>query len=230
MAAFAALTVATTVVPVTTAQATQQTLAGFDISESQGVPDMAAAKAAGAVFAFVKDTAGTGYVNPNFLAQFRAAKDAGLIRGLYHYARPDGGSGADQARYLHDHDGKWYADGMSLPPVLDVEDTQGAAPCYGLTPDAMVAWITDFSTTLRALVGHVPIIYTSTRWWKACTGNSTVFSGSHVLWLARYAPDPGELPGGWSLGFWQSATTGPLPGDQDTYFGTLTQLKGLTTG
>ena len=231
LAALAVLATGMTLVPVA-AQAAQQpaTLAGFDISASQGVPDFAAAKAAGAVFAFVKDTAGVGYQNPNYLAQFRAAKAAGLLRAAYHYARPDKSSGADQAVYLHSHDGKWFSDGATLPPALDMENTPGAAPCYGLSPQAMVAWIQDFSNTLKARTGHRPIIYTTALWWQACTGNSTAFAADHVLWLARYNTAPGVVPGGWSAGFWQSAVTGPLPGNQDSYFGTVQQLRALTTG
>lgn len=229
-AAVTALVVGATLVLPWAAQAGQQPapLAGFDFSEWQGVPDLAGAKADGAVFAFVKDTAGVAYVNPSYVTQSRAVKAAGLIRGTYHYGRPDKSSGADQARYLHDHGGKWFSDGMSLPPALDLEDTPSAAPCYGLAPDAMVGWIADFSSTLKRLTGHTPIIYTSTRWWKACTGNSTAFSRDHVLWLARYNTDMGELPGGWTAGFWQSGVTGPLPGNQDAFFGTLGQLRALT--
>ncbi|WP_435155268.1 GH25 family lysozyme [Amycolatopsis sacchari] len=231
VAALVAMAVTASLVPVATAQATQQaTLAGFDISASQGVPDFNAAKANGAAFAFIKDTAGVGYVNPNFLDQFRGLKAAGIIRGAYHYARPDSTSGAEQARYLHDHDGKWFTDGMTLPPTLDMEDTQGVAHCYNLTPQAMVAWIADFSSTLRQLTGHTPIIYTTTSWWKACTGNSSAFAADHVLWLARYNTEIGEQPAGWTAKFWQSGVTGPLPGNQDTFFGTLDQLRALTTG
>lgn len=227
------LVAAAVCVPAATADAaprTAATLAGFDISESQGVPDFAAAKAHGAAFAIIKDTAALGYVNPNFLAQFRGAKNAGLIRGSYHYARPDASSGAAQAAYLHDHYGRWYSDGMTLPPALDMEDTPNVPPCYAMPPDAMVAWIRDFSATLKSLTGHTPIIYTTTRWWRACTGDSHAFTGDHVLWLARYAPQMGAAPGGWAPGFWQSAPTGPLPGNQDTWFGGMDGLKALTTG
>ena len=42
-------------------------LASFDISASHQVPDFPAAKARDASFAFVKDTAGLGYVDPNHL-------------------------------------------------------------------------------------------------------------------------------------------------------------------
>jgi len=203
-------------------------IAGFDISASQGVPDFAAAKASGAGFVFVKDTAGVAYTNPNFLAQFRGAKAAGLYRSAYHYARPDKTGGAEQAAYLHTNNGKWFADGMTLPPTLDLEDTPGTPPCYAKTPADMVAWIRDFSTELKRRAGHTPIIYTTTRWWTACTGNSTAFAADHVLWLARYNTSMGDVPGGWAAKFWQSAVTGPLPGNQDTFFGTLEELRSLT--
>lgn len=225
----AVLACAATLVPAM-AEAEPAPVAGFDISASQGVPDFAAAKAAGATFAFVKDTAGVGYQNPNFLAQFRGAKAAGLLRGAYHYARPDKSTGAQQAVYFHERDGKWFSDGMTLPPTLDMEDTPNVAACYGFAPADMVAWIRDFSAEMKRRSGHFPIIYTSTRWWQACTGNSTAFAGDHVLWLARYNTSMGELPGGWAAGFWQSAVTGPLPGNQDSFFGGIDRLRALTTG
>ncbi|HKS45662.1 MAG TPA: GH25 family lysozyme [Amycolatopsis sp.] len=203
-------------------------VAGFDISYWQGIPDFAAARARGARFVFVQDTGGVGYVNPRFLQQFRAVKTAGLLRGAYHFARPDKSGGAAQAAFLHSHNGKWFADGMTLPPTLDLEDARGAAPCYGLSVPAMVDWISDFSTELKRRTGHRPIIYTSTRWWKACTGNSGAFAANHVLWLARYNARIGDIPGGWTASFWQSGVTGPLPGDQNSFFGSFAQLKRLT--
>ncbi|NIH80543.1 GH25 family lysozyme [Amycolatopsis viridis] len=215
-------------VPVAASAQPAGPVAGFDISASQGVPDFAAAKAAGAGFVFVKDTAGVGYANPNYLAQFRGAKAAGLYRSAYHYARPDKSTGAQQAAYLHTHDGKWFADGMTLPPTLDLEDTPNTPPCYAMAPADMVAWIRDFSTELTRRTGHTPIIYTTTRWWQACTGDSHDFAADHVLWLARYNTSMGAVPGGWTAKFWQSAVTGPLPGNQDTFFGTLAELRSLT--
>jgi len=205
-------------------------LAGFDISASQGVPDFAAAMAAGARFVFVKNTAGVGYVNPNFLSQFRGAKAAGLFRGAYHYGRPDKSGGAEQAAYLHNHDGKWFADGMTLPPALDLENTPGAPDCYGLSPAELVAWVRDFSTELKRRTGHTPIIYTTNLWWRTCTADSTAFAADHLLWLARFNTTMGEVPGGWTATFWQSAPTGPLPGDQNTFFGGMDELRALTAG
>jgi GH25 family lysozyme M1 (1,4-beta-N-acetylmuramidase) len=205
-----------------------QRLSGFDISAWQKLPDFAAAKARGAAFAFVEATLGTGYVNPVFAQQFGAVKDAGLLRGAYHYARPDRSSGAAQADFLNAHEGKWFADGRTLPPTVDLEDTDGLPHCYGMTPAAMVGWVRDFSTELRRLTGHEPIIYTSALWWSSCTAGSTAFVADNPLWLARYARSIGEVPRGWQASFWQSGTSGPLPGDQDSFYGSLSQLRAFT--
>jgi GH25 family lysozyme M1 (1,4-beta-N-acetylmuramidase) len=213
------------------AAAAAPAVAGFDISNSQGVPDFAAAKRNGAAFVYVKDTAGVGYVSDGFLAQFRGAKAAGLLRGAYHYARPDKSTGAAQADYLHANDGKWFTDGVTLPPALDLEATPNVDPCYGLDPARMVGWIREFSDRATTLTGHRPLIYTSTSWWQSCTRDSHAFAATHRLWLARYAPSVGSVPGGWpAQAVWQSGRTGPLPGNQDVFNGTLDQLKELTTG
>jgi hypothetical protein len=49
------------------------------------------------------------------------ATNAGLIRGGYHFARPDVSSGATQANYFLAHGGGWSADGRTLPGALDIE-------------------------------------------------------------------------------------------------------------
>jgi len=59
-------------------------------------------KDAGHNFAFVKSTEGTGYVNPYFNSDWNAIKANDMVRGSYHYAKPDGSptSAAEQARYF----------------------------------------------------------------------------------------------------------------------------------
>ncbi|KAF7551888.1 hypothetical protein G7Z17_g4702 [Cylindrodendrum hubeiense] len=49
--------------------------------------------------------------------------------------------------------------------------SDGPNICYGLSPTAMVAWISDFIETYRSSNGVPPLIYTSTSWWELCTGN-----------------------------------------------------------
>lgn len=60
------------------------TVAGVDISDFQA----AAFPVTGLDFAFIKITEGTGYVNPKWEAQRATARQAGLVRGFYHFGRP----------------------------------------------------------------------------------------------------------------------------------------------
>jgi GH25 family lysozyme M1 (1,4-beta-N-acetylmuramidase) len=90
----------------------------------------------------------------------------------------------------------------------------------------MVNWIRDFSNTYYYRVGRYPVIYTTTDWWKTCTGNYAGFSSTSPLWIARYAGSVGALPAGWNYHtFWQYADSGPVPGDQNYFNGDMAGLK-----
>ncbi|ASR38618.1 hypothetical protein BAY61_30540 [Prauserella marina] len=201
---------------------------GHDVSSWQGKVDWKASASAGAKFVYVKATEGTGYRSDTFNDQYDGAYDAGLIRGAYHFARPDVSGGAEQARYFVENGGGWSADGRTLPGALDMEYSPKGDACYGKSPSAMVAWIKDFSRSYAAATGRAPVIYTSTGWWKKCTGDSPDFGTTNPLWLARYAPEIGPLPSGWQAQtIWQFSDSGKLPGDQNSFNGGNAQLSKL---
>ncbi|GAA5029436.1 GH25 family lysozyme [Actinopolymorpha pittospori] len=151
-----------------------------------------------------------------------------MIRGAYHFAIPDGSSGAAQANYFVDHGGGWSRDGKTLPGVLDIEYNPYGATCYGLSPAAMVNWIRDFATTYRARTGRDVILYTARNWWVPCTGNSTAFSSANPLWIADYANNPPVLFGGWGYRTIWQYTSSPL--DQDYFNGAYDRLQALANG
>ncbi|MGW0872976.1 lysozyme [Streptomyces sp. NPDC002740] len=227
----AALAVAGTVLAQTPVHAAEPPK-GHDVSSHQKTVDWAGAKAAGARFVYVKATESTAYRNPYFDAQHAGAGAAGLLRGAYHFALPDKGSGTEQAAHFVHNGGGWSADGRTLPPALDVEYNpyDRGRRCYGLTEAAMVAWIRAFSDEVHRLTGRRPVIYTTTHWWNLCTGGSGAFAADHPLWIARHrASDAGTPPAGWpTWTFWQYADSGSLPGDQNLFNGSETQLRGLT--
>ncbi|KIK73228.1 glycoside hydrolase family 25 protein, partial [Paxillus rubicundulus Ve08.2h10] len=166
------------------------------------------------------------YISPTFNSQYTGATKAGLIRGGYHFAHPDSSSGAAQAKYFLAHGGGWSGDGITLPGALDIESNPSGAECYGLTASAMVSWVKDFSNTYKAATGCYPVIYTTTSWWKSCTGNSATFGSTNPLWIANWASTIGTLPAGWEYtSFWQYADSGPNPGDADLWNGDLAGLK-----
>jgi len=204
---------------------------GIDVSSHQGDVNWNTVTANGVSFAYLKATEGTNYKSPSFSSQYTGATNAGLIRGGYHFALPDKSSGAAQANYFASNGGGWAGNGVTLPGALDIEYNPYGATCYGLSPSAMVAWIRDFSTTYYSRVGRYPVIYTTTDWWKTCTGNNGGFGSTNPLWIARYASAVGELPAGWGYHtFWQYANSGPVPGDQNTFNGDMAGLQRLTTG
>ncbi|WP_245900696.1 lysozyme [Prauserella shujinwangii] len=204
---------------------------GHDVSGWQGDVDWPAAARDGARFVYVKATEGTGFTSTSFAQQYNGSYRAGLIRGAYHFARPDVSGGAEQARYFVEHGGGWSPDGKTLPGALDVEYNPYGDTCYGRKPAGMVAWIKDFSATYTRLTGRAPVIYTSTSWWRKCTGDSAAFGDTNPLWLARYAPRIGELPAGWPTHtIWQFADSGPLPGDQNYFNGAPDRVAKLAAG
>ncbi|WP_344447751.1 GH25 family lysozyme, partial [Kitasatospora nipponensis] len=149
-------------------------------------------------FAYVKATEATSYTNPYFAQQYIGSYDIGMIRGAYHFAVPNSSSGRAQANYFVDNGGGWSGDGKRLSGALDMEyNPYGADPCYGRSEHGMVRWIKNFSKQLHSKTGRWPMIYTTTDWWKTCTGNTPRFGSDHPLFIARYNDRVGELPNGW---------------------------------
>jgi GH25 family lysozyme M1 (1,4-beta-N-acetylmuramidase) len=198
---------------------------GMDVSSHQGTVNWSTAKANGALFAYVKATEGTTYQNPAFAQQYNGSFNVGMIRGAYHFALPDRSSGATQGAFFVSHGGGWSADGKTLPPAIDLEYNPYGASCYGLSQSAMVAWIRDIASTVKARTGRDPVFYTSTSWWTLCTGNNATF-GNNPLWVARYASTVGTLPASWSFQtIWQNADAGIFPGDQDLFNGAFDRVQ-----
>jgi GH25 family lysozyme M1 (1,4-beta-N-acetylmuramidase) len=204
---------------------------GVDVSSHQGDVAWPTLWNSGVKWAYVKATEGTSYLNPKYGQQYNGSYDVGMVRGAYHFGTPDTSSGTAQADYFVDHGGSWTADGRTLPGVLDIEWNPYGDSCYGRTPAQLVAWIRDFTERYEARTGRAAVIYTSTSWWKQCTGNADGFGATNPLWIARYASTPGTLPAGWSrYTMWQYTSTGPTVGDHDRFNGTPDQLAEFAGG
>ncbi|GAA3566428.1 lysozyme [Amycolatopsis ultiminotia] len=205
----------------------EATTPGIDVSSYQGSVDWASYWKQGKKFAYVKATEGTGYQNPDFSQQYDGSYKVGMIRGAYHYARPDTSGGAAQADYFVAHGGGWSKDGKTLPGTLDIE-WGPSSDCYGLSQAAMVSWIKAFSDEYHKKTTRWPVIYTATSWWSECTGNKGDFSATNPLWVARYASSAGTLPYHWGFyTFWQYTST---PLDQDYFSAGADRLKALANG
>lgn len=207
-------------------------LAGSDVASHQHPGSLAInwarVKAAGHHFAIVKATEGISYVNPHYREDSDSMREAGLIRGTYHYALPQY-SAVLQAQHYAAVLATNTTD-LDLPPVLDLEETGG------LGPVALQAWVRTFLATLDTLTGRQTIIYVSPGFWRHQMANTTEFS-ERPLWIADYNGGNSPtlpLPGGWTnWTFWQYTGSGWVDGvatpiDLNTFNGTEAQLLALT--
>ncbi|MFO0809211.1 MAG: glycoside hydrolase family 25 protein [Gemmataceae bacterium] len=209
-------------VPFAAAQATS--VRGIDVSHWQGTINWASAQASGLSFAMCKATEGTTYTDPTFETNWRGMKAAGLIRGAYHFGRPQSDAVA-QARFFVNTVQPQKGD---LQLVLDLEQTDGK------TPAQVWAWTQAFCAEVQRLTLRPGIIYTGFYFWRDNVGNPTN-NLNCPLWLAAYVTNPANyVAAAWSTwSFWQYTSSGTTPGisgnvDQNYFNGTTTQLRSLT--
>lgn len=125
----------------------------------------------------IKATQGTGYINPICDSLYQAAKSAGKLLGVYHYA--SGGNATAEADFFLDNIQGYIGEAML---VLDWESEQNAQ--WG-NP----YWCKEFCDRVYARTGINPVVYVQ---------NSAVDQVANLtdngLWIAQYADDN---PMGW---------------------------------
>jgi GH25 family lysozyme M1 (1,4-beta-N-acetylmuramidase) len=204
---------------------------GLDVSGGQSVT-WTSVYNAGYRFALVSAADGTAQ-NPVFRQQYDGAAAAGLLRGAYFFAEPVFETGTTHADWFINQIG-YVNDGMSLPPVLDVEQNPNQAGCDGLPAATWVSYVQQFVAEVKARTGATAIIYTNPDTWTSCLAGNTGFH-ANPLWIAHWGVSTPTIPGGWpTYTFWQYAG-GTVPGvtgqaDLDTFNGTLAGLKQLAAG
>ena len=153
-------------------------------------------------FVFIKATEGVNFVDDNFKSNMEDAKDAGMIRGAYHFFLGNR-SGKTQAANFIEVAKLQQGD---LPPVLDVEQANGAS-----VKDIQTR-IADWLQTVEKIYKAKPIIYCNVDYYK--TYIQGVFD-DYPLWIAHYLVK--EKPGiekHWD--FWQHSESGNVTGIRTT--------------
>jgi lysozyme len=189
------------------------TILGVDVSHFQGFPNWPQVKASARAFCVLKATESTSFVDPNFAANRKAAHAAGLIVGIYHFARA--GNAAAEAAYFLKTIG-------TLQPgeflVLDWE-VPGANP---------PAWCKQWLDAVYAATGVRPLIYMNS---SAMSGsNWSTVAADYGLWLAKYDNSTAQPAVKWWAGaaMKQFSDRGVVPGigscDVDVFYGSEQQL------
>lgn len=149
-------------------------------------------------FVFIKATEGIGNIDPFFKRNWKKSKEAGIVRGAYHF-------------FIATKDGKLQAqnfiknvnlDTGDLPPVLDVEQT------YTANPDQLRKEIKTWLDVIENYYSVKPIIYTYLDFYdKYLKG----YFDNYPLWVAHYLqPHQPRINRDWT--FWQHSEQGHVNG------------------
>lgn len=170
-------------------------------------------------FVFIRATAGNDAVDRRFKRNWEGAKKNKMIRGAYHYYRPNENS-LEQAELFIKTVRLQKGD---LPPVLDIEKLPKNQSMTNLKK-GLRRW-------LQAIENHYkvkPIIYTGENYYDDFLKEE--FS-DYLFWIANYNFYREEIQDDWL--FWQFTERAAVPGiegnvDVNIYNGDLQQLQFIT--
>lgn len=196
---------------------------GIDVSKYQSVIAWQEVKAMrirniNPGFAFIKATEGIGKSDPMFSRNWRQSKEAGVLRGAYHF-------------FIGSKDGKMQAEHFidkvdlqtgDFPPVLDIEQLNGASVA-DLRKEAK-RWL----DVVEEYYQVRPIIYTNVDFYNRNLGAEF---DKYPLWVAHYyQPEQPRIGRDWI--FWQHSDRGRVNGivapvDFNVFNGDSAELKNL---
>lgn len=149
-------------------------------------------------FAFIKATEGIVNTDPQFKRNWKKSKQAGVIRGAYHF-------------FLATKDGREQAENFisevelekgDLPPVVDIEQT------YGVSTTVLKKELKEWLDVVENYYGIKPIIYTGVDFYARHLGKEF---NSYPLWAAHYYQyTTPRINRNWD--FWQHSEEGRVNG------------------
>ena len=149
-------------------------------------------------FVFIKATEGIIKTDPQFKRNWKKSKQAGMIRGAYHF-------------FLATKDGREQAENFissvdlekgDLPPVVDIEHT------YGVDITLLKKELKEWLDVVEYYYGVKPIIYTNVDFYSRYLGKEF---NSYPLWAAHYYQyNTPRVERNWD--FWQHSEEGRVNG------------------
>ncbi len=196
---------------------------GIDVSKYQDVVNWQSVKNMrvqdiSISFVFVKATEGLGNEDQMFSRNWKKIKEAGLVRGAYHYFLPTKSGKAQAENFINS---VTLVPG-DLPPVLDIEQA------FGVPPEKLRQRAKEWLQTVQAYYGTAPIIYTNVDFYERYLKDD--FDG-YLLWAAHYLqPSQPRIYRNWS--FWQHNERGRVNGcytivDFDVFNGDSLEFRKL---
>lgn len=201
---------------------------GIDVSHFQRAVDWTAVAASEIRFCFIKATEGAANVDPRFIANWKGAADARVLRGAYHFFHPSVPAATQADSFIRT---VVRLEPGDLPPVLDLEVPAAWA---GISPEARAPLAIEWLEAVEKRLGATPIVYLSPAFATEILKNAEVLARFPV-WLAHYtgAASPTIARPWTSWTFWQYTREGKTPGvalplDLNRFNGSLEELKALT--
>ena len=192
---------------------------GIDVAHWEPEIDWARVRAHEIRFAFIKATQGTDFVDDKFLPHWTGAKQAGILRGAYHFIDPRVDGRRQAEHFLR----TVKVEPGDLPPVLDLEDlpvtptvipkaaagrksgkdkkgNTGSRPGKGAAAAALAAnsqMIACAEVWLRLVeqeTGRKPIVYSGPFFLRDrmadAKGAPPSWASKYMLWIANYLNHP----------------------------------------
>lgn len=175
---------------------------GFDVSEYQGKINWEQTyhieEAFELSYVFIRASAGKDRIDSRFEENWKGAKARQLIRGAYHYYRPNENSKEQATNFINNV----TLQKGDLPPVLDIEklpNTQSVA--------RLKIGLRNWLTAVEKHYGVKPIIYSGESYYKDFLKEE--FS-AYPLWIANYNFWRNDLESDWQ--FWQFTEKAKIEG------------------
>lgn len=156
---------------------------GIDVASHQGYPNWGAVKNSDVHYAYIKASEGVNYVSTHVDRQWVEATGAGIVRGLYHFARPDlNGPEPEAELFARVVNAKGAKGPGFLPPCLDIEVGGGH----------LGWWVQRFITRLRQMIDdHRVMVYAGGSFYRNQVGDGALPPNT-LAWIAHYNGTPGR--------------------------------------
>lgn len=174
---------------------------GIDVSEWQGSIDFRKVADSGIKVVYIRASLGSNYVDPQFEANYRKAKAAGLSVGFYHYVTA-------RSRVQAEYEANFFVNTIrgktfECRPAMDFEDLSG------LSENEIRTISSAFLTTLERSGGKGAVLYSD------AYNAANTFSGSltrYPLWVAQYGVSRPSDTNWDKWSGWQYSDEGRIPG------------------
>ena len=196
---------------------------GIDVSQYQGKIDWSKVDSIGELrkigFAYIRATAGSNKTDSRFEENWRLAKENKMLRGAYHYYRPNENSLAQAKNFIK----VVQIEKGDLPPVLDIEQIPSVQSL-----DSLKVGLRRWLNVVESHYKVRPIIYSGERYYTDFLREEFK---DYIFWIANYNFFVENIKEDWM--FWQFTEKGTIPGidgnvDVNIYNGTPKMLTYMT--